>query len=102
MSEQSGLRFNSERCFIGGEWVTPVSGEVLALENPSDGSIICRIVRGGAEDIDKAVGAAQAAGRNKTSSRAPAQVRRARLRRAPTLFRLHSGTAIMSAMMGWF
>ncbi len=61
MSEQSGLRFNSEYCFIGGEWVAPVSGEVLALENPSDGSIICRIARGGAEDINKAVGAARAA-----------------------------------------
>ncbi len=61
MSEPSGLRFNSEKCFIAGKWVAPVSGKTLALENPSDGSIFCRIARGGAEDIDKAVGAARAA-----------------------------------------
>ncbi|HHG90943.1 MAG TPA: aldehyde dehydrogenase family protein [Devosia sp.] len=61
MSGDSGLNFDPGLCFIGGKWVEPVSGETLALENPSDGSIICRIARGGAEDIGKAIGAARAA-----------------------------------------
>lgn len=48
-------------CFIGGAWVSPVAGGQLDLTNPSDGSTICAIARGQAEDIDRAVSAAETA-----------------------------------------
>ncbi|MEO5696574.1 MAG: aldehyde dehydrogenase family protein [Burkholderiaceae bacterium] len=47
--------------FIGGAWRGAVGGATLALDNPSDGSVLARIGRGGAADIDAAVAAAQAA-----------------------------------------
>ena len=52
---------NPARCFIGGVWCDPVSGEMLPLTNPSDGAHLCGIAKGGAEDIDRAVAAAQSA-----------------------------------------
>jgi aldehyde dehydrogenase (NAD+) len=61
MNSKSGLRFASDRCFIAGKWVAPLSGQFLELENPSDGSVICEIARGGAADIDAAVSAARSA-----------------------------------------
>ena len=47
--------------FIGGHWRDGASRETLPLLNPSDGSVLARIARGNAADIDAAVGAAQAA-----------------------------------------
>ncbi|MEL6523363.1 MAG: aldehyde dehydrogenase family protein [Pseudomonadota bacterium] len=52
---------NSTHCFIGGRWQAPLTGETLALINPSDGTELCQIARGGAEDIDAAVVAAESA-----------------------------------------
>lgn len=57
----SVLWFDPATCLIGGEWKAPASGQTLDLVNPSDGSVICQIARGGAEDVDAAVAAAQAA-----------------------------------------
>ena len=48
-------------CLIGGRWIPAKSGETLDLLNPSDGSVLAQIARGGAEDIDAAVAAAEAA-----------------------------------------
>ena len=48
-------------CFIGGDWRAAAGGATLALEDPSDGSELARIARGGAADIDAAVAAARAA-----------------------------------------
>jgi aldehyde dehydrogenase (NAD+) len=53
--------FDPTKCFIGGQWVAPLTNATLPLENPSDGTIICEIARGGAADIDRAVAAAQKA-----------------------------------------
>jgi aldehyde dehydrogenase (NAD+) len=50
-----------DRCMIGGRWVAPLSGATLDLMNPSDGSVLCAIARGGADDIASAVEAAEAA-----------------------------------------
>ena len=61
MTVQNDLWFDASKCFIGGEWVAPVGGETLALENPSDGSEIARIARGQRADVDAAVQAAEAA-----------------------------------------
>ena len=55
------LWFDPATCLIGGAWTAPASGRTLDLVNPSDGSVICQIARGGAEDVDAAVAAAQAA-----------------------------------------
>ncbi|MBT3141233.1 aldehyde dehydrogenase [Phaeobacter gallaeciensis] len=53
--------FDPSLCLIDGAWVPSASGQTLALVNPSDGSEICHIARGGQEDIDRAVTAAHAA-----------------------------------------
>ena len=55
------LWFDPAQCLIGGQWVSAAGGQTLPLVNPSDGSTLCRIARGGAADIDAAVTAAQAA-----------------------------------------
>ncbi|HHS82273.1 MAG TPA: aldehyde dehydrogenase family protein, partial [Devosia sp.] len=60
MADISGLLgFDPACCFINGKWVAPLSGQTLPLENPSDGSELAQIARGGAADIDAAVGAAR-------------------------------------------
>lgn len=51
----------TDGCFIDGAWQPCASGQRLELVDPSDGAVLCEIARGGAEDIDQAVGAARAA-----------------------------------------
>ncbi|MGD9538363.1 MAG: aldehyde dehydrogenase family protein [Alphaproteobacteria bacterium] len=46
---------------IGGRWQRLASGETLPLINPSDGTVLAEISRGGAKEIDAAVRAAEAA-----------------------------------------
>ncbi len=58
MSVQDDLWFDPSKCFIAGKWVAPAGGETLSLENPSDGSEIARIARGGRTDVDAAAHAA--------------------------------------------
>ncbi|MFL6663596.1 MAG: aldehyde dehydrogenase family protein [Rhizobacter sp.] len=53
--------FDTQRVFIGGRWEAAARAETIALGNPSDGSVLAQIARGGAADIDAAVGAARAA-----------------------------------------
>jgi aldehyde dehydrogenase (NAD+) len=53
--------FNPTLCLIGGKWIPASTGKTLPLVNPSDGSTICEIARGGQADIDAAVVAAQSA-----------------------------------------
>lgn len=55
------LWFEPTKCFIANEWVAPASDETLALHDPSTGSVICKIARGAASDIDRAVTAAEQA-----------------------------------------
>ncbi len=57
----SPLGISPDKCLIAGRWVAPVSGETLPLENPSDGTTLCEIARGGATDINAAVQAAETA-----------------------------------------
>jgi aldehyde dehydrogenase (NAD+) len=49
------------RLYIGGRWVDAASGEVLDAVNPSTGTVITQIARGGAADVERAVDAARAA-----------------------------------------
>lgn len=51
--------FDPAQCLIGGDWIP--TGETLALTNPSDGTQICRIARGGPDQIDAAIRSAQSA-----------------------------------------
>ena len=53
--------FDASQLLIGGAWRGAAGGVTLALENPSDGSELARIARGGAADVDAAVQAARAA-----------------------------------------
>lgn len=55
------LGLDPARCFIGGAWVDGLDRATLPLINPSDGTALCDIARGGAADIDRAVGAANKA-----------------------------------------
>jgi aldehyde dehydrogenase (NAD+) len=55
------VSYRTDQVLIGGAWRAPASGETLALENPSDGTALARIARGGAADIDAAVAAARMA-----------------------------------------
>ncbi len=55
------LWFDPGLCLVGGTWRAPASGDRLPLTNPSDGTPLARIARGGPADIDAAVAAAHAA-----------------------------------------
>lgn len=46
---------------VGGESSPAASGEWLDKLRPADGSLLCRVARSGAEDVDRAVAAARAA-----------------------------------------
>ncbi len=53
--------FPTDKCFIDGAWVAPASKDSLPLEDPSDGTVIGAIARGGSADVDLAVAAARGA-----------------------------------------
>lgn len=56
---------------VGGDWISGSEGKTWDVFNPSDGSILCRVALGSAEDIDHAVESAQNAflGWSRMSSR---------------------------------
>ena len=47
--------------FIGGEQVEPAAGEVDQIINPANGEVIAEVPRSGADDVDRAVEAAEKA-----------------------------------------
>ena len=49
------------KLLIDNEWVDSASGETMPCIDPSTGEEICRVQKGGAEDVDRAVKAAKAA-----------------------------------------
>ena len=51
----------AKRLLIGGRWVPAASGEEFDTYNPANGSVISKLARGGAVDVDRAVTAARAA-----------------------------------------
>lgn len=60
MSLEILLPFNTEHCFIDGQWQPSISSSVMPLHNPSDGTVLCNIAAGNEQDIDAAVKAANA------------------------------------------
>ncbi|WP_299777580.1 aldehyde dehydrogenase family protein [uncultured Roseobacter sp.] len=55
------LGLDPSLCFIAGRWQAAAKGERLTLTDPSTGDALCEIAGGQAEDIDRAVAAAQMA-----------------------------------------
>jgi acyl-CoA reductase-like NAD-dependent aldehyde dehydrogenase len=49
------------KLLIGGGWVEPAAGGTFATVDPATGDEICQVGQGGAEDVARAVAAAQAA-----------------------------------------
>ena len=54
-------RVKTYQQFIGGEWVDSASGETIEVENPADEQVIAHVQASGAEDVDRAANAAEAA-----------------------------------------
>lgn len=48
-------------CYIGGKWTVPDEAKRIEVRNPADGSLLAYVPRGGAAEIDEAVGAARRA-----------------------------------------
>ena len=61
------------RMLIGEDWLPAADGRELDNINPADGKLICRIARGGAEDVDRAVAAASDAYHTAWSKLPPAE-----------------------------
>ena len=51
---------NHIKQYINGEWIDSMSGEVIDVINPATEEIYGKIAKGNAEDVDKAVEAADA------------------------------------------
>src|SRR6476469_9336981 len=49
------------KALIGGEWASSVSGETMEVINPATGEVIAEVPRCNADDVDRAVEAAQQA-----------------------------------------
>jgi len=47
------------KLFIDGDWVDAASGETFETTNPSDGSVVGRVARGGKEDMRRGIEAAR-------------------------------------------
>ncbi|RDI73691.1 NAD-dependent aldehyde dehydrogenase [Gaiella occulta] len=56
-----GVSVMRRKMFIGGEFVDSVSGETMEILNPATGEVIAEVPRGTAEDVDRAVAAAEKA-----------------------------------------
>ena len=54
-------RVKTYQQFINGEWVDSASGETIEVENPADEQVIAHVQASGAEDVDRAATAAEAA-----------------------------------------
>ena len=83
MNPDAALAKVPTELFIGGRWVSPGTGQTIAVENPATGDVIAEIADGGLADMAAAVDAAAAAQRD--WARTAPRVRSDILRRAYTL-----------------
>ena len=60
VSKQVLIRDRYEN-FIGGKWVAPTEGKYFENPTPVTGEVFTEIARGTAEDVDRAVAAAEGA-----------------------------------------
>ena len=56
MERTTGIQ--TYQCYINGEWVEPATGEYFESDDPFTSKVWARIPRCGAEDVDRAVEAA--------------------------------------------
>jgi aldehyde dehydrogenase (NAD+) len=60
-AEQAKAWLSGRNCldhYIGGEWVTPESGEYFASHNPANGDVLAMVADGNEADVNRAVAAA--------------------------------------------
>ena len=72
------------KLLIGEEWVEAASGETFETIDPATGDVICEVAKAGAEDVDRAVKAAQAALDGPVERDAGLRARAADARSSPT------------------
>jgi betaine-aldehyde dehydrogenase len=48
-----------KKMYINGEWVESISGNVVDTINPTDGSVLAKVVEGSVDDVRKAIAAAK-------------------------------------------
>ncbi len=65
--------------YIGGEWVAPIAGGSIEIENPASEEIVGRVAEAGPADMDRAVAAARDAFDNGSWPRTPPAERKAKL-----------------------
>ena len=56
---EKNVWFDTKKCFIDGEWITPQSNSFLPLLNPSNGQEICKIAKCNEDDVNSAVESAR-------------------------------------------
>ena len=56
---EKNVWFDTKKCFIDGEWITPQSNSFLPLLNPSNGQEICKIAKCNEDDVNFAVESAR-------------------------------------------
>src|SRR5690606_9253664 len=78
-SRSEDMSKNNERFYIDGQWVDPLTANVMEVVNPATEQVVGRIGMGTAEDVDSAVQAARRA--FSTWSESPRQERLALLHR---------------------
>jgi acyl-CoA reductase-like NAD-dependent aldehyde dehydrogenase len=81
---------STRKMLIGGEWVTSLSGETLAVEDPSTGKLISQIQAGSRADVDLAVAAARKSFDSRVWRGMPADQRAAVLWKLSDLVLAHS------------
>ncbi len=52
---------NLSKFYINGEWVAPLGGTVMGVENPATEEIVAQVALGSVADADRAIAAARAA-----------------------------------------
>ena len=88
----------SQRLLIGGKWVPAASAEEFDTCNPADGTVIARLARGGAADVDRAVSAARTAFEGAWSRWKPAERRQLLLRINDLLLEHAEELAVLETM----
>jgi acyl-CoA reductase-like NAD-dependent aldehyde dehydrogenase len=82
------LNESPKKMILNGEKVAALSGQTYTSYNPSDGTVLVEIAKGGPEDVDRAVAAARAAA-NKWATMSPADRERL-MRRFAGLIETHA------------
>jgi len=80
--------FRSEKLFVGGEWASPIDGDIVESIDPSTGQPWARVAMGGRKDTDRAVEMAKDALRGPWSRWSPTE-RANLLRRIASVYGEH-------------